>query len=1130
MVQKLHSNDTRLRQILRENFRADRRVNERLGPLSQILRTLPASEFQRIIAAFKTAAPITHRNLTTLGARYPWDLVWVREPFPVLDLPYALKWAALWLRGHSVKINEFRIFSTQLEALITSGNELEALNQLDAFVKVKGWSFWAVETRAALLQATEGTGSQRAWLTELQEKATNSIPGLLFQVFGDRNDDTFSYEAVYGRCHTSFPRFGGLAPWLVDYLFFRALGHVEEPRKAFASVLAREISSNLLDYYESIVECLTHLETDESLADLRPVGRELIQELLDDGYVDTRLSKMFFILSDGCVDPVLVENHSSPPWLGYVSGERACVEVQGKFREVCANLAETREKGAAAYDLVGKLLKWGLNHKILDVGAAVAVSSLYASTRIPDRPLPLSISVSHVSISLEDVATCGPATAMSILRSAFPDRWPRVLGNVADALVAVGTQELLSRYPTVNMAHLWWAITLKNAGRYDELKPLLAWLKQRGGLWARKAMVIEVELLGASGDFEGVLTTTVEEWGRSEFKHAYEFNCEAIFDGRGWRVWKTLDPVKVGIVAHFAFAATGIASIAYICKMACRTYLESGQRDSVVEEYDASTETRKALLVTFLRDVWIEENLSMCHRFQSTAEVRVERMGVLQLLIHWESSRESEYAEAIKELTFDQTMQRGLEQINRTRVFVNESAITRWAEKEVAQDYDRWRRLAETSAGSREVDDLLRQYALDPSNDQTLAAFAKGKPTAADAMLMDMVDRLYQRFLSDPTDGLDTFLSLRIRHGSFKGTLLGPLEEQGLLFGTGSSYFDEAFTERWGDALKLSSLDMEVLASEFQQFSKDVRGYIDDFVNERIQIGRPDKPRGAFQAQVSPLSARLFAAGLAERPPTFAAFLGTAYFVFWKLIEQTLSELRAEILEMLSTQIRTRLDQLIQAVRGRGPRCLSLVTTLTTVSTTTISQCESVAEWFSLPKAAEGEKVELKDAIDIATATTRNVYRAFGAEVKVDSLPSVRLPLTTDALATITDCLFVAFENAWKHSGLGSALDLVTVEASFDEMPKILTLCVRSKISYERRRALVDGELDSLRHKYLGALPLDLISIEGGSGFPKLSRVARAVPKAVNDKPFNFGVDAHCWWTTVSFPLYEREGVYEAYE
>lgn len=1129
MVQKAYGADARLRQVLRETLRANRRVAENLGPLKQLLERRPAREYERILSAFKTAAPLTHQNLTALGTRHPWELVWSREPFPLLALVDALRWAGLWLRGQSSKINEFRTFAVSVEELITCGEEAMALEQLDAFVKAKGWSLWAIELRATLLQATGGTAAQRAWFTQLQENAANSIPGLLFQVFGDRNDDTFSYEAVYGKCHSSFPRFESLAPWLVDYLYFRALGHVDEPRKAFASVLARDISSSLIDYYESIVECLTYLESDENVSELRPVGRGLIQELLHDGYVDHRLSKMHFLLSDGEVEFSLDDSPRLPTWLEFVEGKRSSTQKRGKFSEICAALLEARSRGAAAYDTVGKLLKWGINHKPLDVGPAVAVSGLYASTRLSDRPQPLAISVTYASVSIEDIATCRPPAAARILRLAFPEQWPLTPTSLADGIAVVGAKQLISRYQTPGMAHLWWAVTLKTAGLYQELGALIEWLKAQGEFFARKASVIEAEVFAAQGDLKGVLTAMVK-WILADHRHAQEFDCETIFSKNGWRVWKKLDLIEVGIVAHFSFAATGSASISYICKMACRTYLESGQRDAVIHQYESATDARKALIILFLRDVWIEENLSMCNRFQSTAEVRVERMSVLQLLLGWESSRESEYAEAIKEITFDQTMQRGLEQINRTRVFVNESAITRWAEKEVAQDYDRWHRLAETSAGGREVDDLLRQYALDPSNDQTLAAFAKGKPTAADAMLMDMVDRLYRRFLSDPTDGLDTFLSLRIRHGSFKGTLLGPFEEQGLIFGGGNSYSSEVFKERWCEGLKLPLADSEALSREFQSFSVDIRGYIDIFINERIQIRRPDKPLGAFQAQLPPLFARLLAAGLAERPPTFSAFLGTAYFVFWKLIEQGLSELREEIQATLSAQIRARIDDLIQTVRKKGQKCLPLVTTLTTVSTTTISHCESVAEWFRLPTAAEGERVELKDAIDIATASTRNVYRAFSADVSVTSLPVVRLPLTTSALATITDCLFVTFENAWKHSGLGSTLDIVAVEATFDDSSKILTLCVRSALSDDRHAELLYGKLDQLRHKYLGELPLDLINIEGGSGFPKLSRLARSVPKDVNDKPFNFGLDGQFWWTEVSFPLYEREGVYEAYE
>ena len=151
------------------------------------------------------------------------------------------------------------------------------------------------------------------------------------------------------------------------------------------------------------------------------------------------------------------------------------------------------------------------------------------------------------------------------------------------------------------------------------------------------------------------------------------------------------------------------------------------------------------------------------------------------MLLEWDNSHEVEYVEAIKDLTFDETLRRGLRRINQTRIFVNESAITRWAEKELLQDYDRWRRVSSSSTDSNIVDDIIRQYVVDPSNDEFLKAFASGKPTEADAMLIDFLNRLYKRFLLDPTDGLDSYLSLRIRHGSLRGTLYGPLEEQGLL-------------------------------------------------------------------------------------------------------------------------------------------------------------------------------------------------------------------------------------------------------------------------------------------------------------------------------------------------------------
>ena len=244
------------------------------------------------MSAIRAAAKKTFRSLCALGPRSTSELVWARPALEALPLERDLEWAGYWLSGHAVRINSFRDFAAALQEQVLAGELATAKSSLDSFVRAAGWSLWAVELRAALLQIAEGTSAQRAWFSELQAKSVSSIPGLLFQIFGDRNDDTFSYDAIHGKCMSSFPRFESMAPWLVDYLKFRALAQVDEARKALPGILSRDITSSLIDYYEDVVETLICIETKPELADLRSAASKLALSLIGEGYQDHRLHKL----------------------------------------------------------------------------------------------------------------------------------------------------------------------------------------------------------------------------------------------------------------------------------------------------------------------------------------------------------------------------------------------------------------------------------------------------------------------------------------------------------------------------------------------------------------------------------------------------------------------------------------------------------------------------------------------------------------------------------------------------------------------------------------------------------------------------------------------------------------------
>ncbi|NHL00501.1 hypothetical protein [Rubrivivax benzoatilyticus] len=1043
-----------------------------------------------------------------------------------LPLAHELCWAQYWLAGQAGRINAFRNTAAKIQRLVLINDIGEALCQLDIYVHSAGWSLWAVELRAALLQLSEGTAAQRAWLGGLQSKTVNSIPGLLFEVFGDRNDDTFSYDAIYGKCMNSFPRFESVAPWLVDYLKFRALSHIENPEKALPAILSRDITSSLIDYYEDVVEALACVEGDSSLLDIRPAASKLVSTLLEAGFTDHRLKKLHIALSaTEFSTETPIATHPTEDYCSVYLGSTQA-PANASLAGISGDLLQCQNHGAASYELVGKLLKWGLNLRGLDVGPAVALSALQSTSSIQDqRVLPFSAILLAESLCLDDIAALSAEKGLELLRAYLFQRGKHV---AKDQLLRPRSWDYREVLPNPGPLHLWLARQLLDADSFDELAEVTEFLRSRGPFWERQCAKLDAISLIKQRRLDEAIGR-LEVWFRKDFRYALEFPGEALFSSHKWADFKALDPIEVGLVAHYEFETKGAANVGYICKMACRKFLQDGLRQSVIEEYSSSSDSRRAQLVAFLRDVWIEQNLAMCHQYESTAQVRVERMTVLQLLLSWEDSRAVEYAEAIKDLTFDQTLQRGLERIDQTRVFVNESAISRWAEKELEQDYERWRRLSESSSGGRTVDDMLRQYALDPTNVEVLKEFANGRPTAADALLIDIVDRLFKRFLLDPTDGLDTYLSVRVRHGSLRGTILGPLEEQGLLYSTtGSS--EQAFEARWDDVLRLPPAEKARLLAMMREFSEDIRKLVTSFVEQRVQVQRPEKPDGAFPQVLPPLFAKLIAASLAERPVSFHAFLCAGYFVFWKLIEAGLSGLRAYVSEDLADSLHSRVERLMQELRSMGQRYLPLITTLTTAATMTKSQCDTVAEWFQLPSLVGGERYQLPDAIEIASVATRNVHRSFPANVQIVSLPATSLPLTTSALAVLMDCLFVVFENAWKHSGLAADLPNIQLLAEYDPSMRLLTLTTLSALSPKRRSELLDGELSRLRSKYLGELPLELISLEGGSGFPKLARMSRSVAREACAQPFDFGIEDEYWYTRVTVPLYEREGAFEAYE
>ncbi len=1096
-----------------------------LNTLINLRNSISIGEYKDCINQFCIFGNIDATNLLKLGQAKPENLVCQYINLDPLPLKNELHWAVHWLSLQTEAINIYVTTRNKIQNLILEDQFEQAIDVLDTFTENHGWSLWGIEIRCVLEQTVNGMTGLTEWLTPLKIASGNRLNGLIYEILSDRCEDTFSFYSFYAKCKNSFPRLKNLGPWVIPYLEYHALSQVNHVEDTLPIILSKEITSSLIDYYEIVVDSLVYIAVDKSMYHLMPTAKIVVLKLIECGINDSRLNKLLnlfidseevnFVLDDSIEDNLLKSlNFSSTKSIENDNTFKATIISLFKECEIHGNTAQTQ---------IDKLIKLGICYKNLDIGQVIANAAChFVNCSIGYTQSP-NLFIFNDKFKLEDITSFSFEEGIKILKRYILNNDNEIIKNIINLSEGNFNDCKVSK----NVLFLWLAKHLYSTEQYENLDRLLSELDKFGDFWSREVAKFRASILN-SKDHVIEAIDLINNWLIENPRYISEFDVTNIFENRKWRFFKELDFIKVGLISHHSYQATDIAGIGYICKMACRSILESGMRDNINSIFNDNLDIQDEI-IHFFANVWIDENLSLCTKFDTTEKVRQERIEILQLLLQWDAENASIYTDEIKDLTFDQTLQKGLRQIDQTRVFVNESAISRWAESEILPDYKRWMTVKDSSSGTRIIDDIISQFAVDANNRQLLLDISDGQPNISSALLIEIVDRLYKRFLNDPTDGLDCYLSLRIRHGSLRGTVFGPLEENRLLYFP-SDISKEEFIKIWGNIVDFNIVNIEEVLCFLEDFSKKIKFLVDELINELIQIHSIEKPRGAFKDNLSPEFLRIISSLIEESNLSFSAFLANCYFLFWKIVELALKDLNSYIANDFKDKIKQEFDDLIGKLRSLNNRSalLPMITTLQSVSTDTQIQCDMISDWFRIPAHVDDEDFQLPDAIDIAQAATQNVYRTLDAIFRHEN--TIKIPLTTSALAVLTDCLFVIFENAWKHSGLGSALEYIDIETQYDESNKLLTFIIYSDLSEERKLVLNATEIQRLKEKYIRTLPIHLVNREGGSGFAKLARLVRFVNRAQCPSPFNFGLKDSRWFVQVTVPLYEREGRFEAYE
>lgn len=1078
------------------------------------------TRYDDALHALIATAPNEYAQLFQMGQRRFGALAHYGEPFSTLPLESELRWTAQWLNIRAQQITKFREVASGISDLVGDEKYDAALNALTTYRSQVGYSFWQVELEVALVSAHEGPAAAKSLVSTLRKSCQHdSIPGFLAYLIGDRNEEGVTYDAFHARCKESIPRMN-IDEWLKGYLLYRALQNYELTPAALGQNLRNERRACIIDLYEGFIEtCMTICANHE----LRNYRKDVLValDMLGD-VVDYRLGKIR-LYAGGQWDQGLscTSNEASSwsdlyPFLLYRGASATKIAATEQRSQIYKDLVDMWDRGSGADKAVERLLKFGINLKSLDIGIALATHA----ERQSSKTAPLMLIAAGAPLCLKGVAIeemyGGPVDlSRNLLAEYAAQPGASSEANVALSIFLGKTSDLTT---LSSLGRLWIANSCLANGNYQIAERAVDSLNEAGPRWTREATKHQFVSAYTRGDLKAacqVLTLSLTK----DRAIGSELPVTEMFQGKKWRDFSSLDPIHVGIAAHFAYDAPPASPVGFILSSSCRMVMKSDIRSVLDGEPNPNMglQQREQMLLYF-EEVWNEDVLSRTGAFETTHDVRVERLNVVRRLLDWDKENEETYRAIIKELTLDETLWQGVKQVNETRVFVNEPAITRWAEKELFDDYKRWIEFLNIDLPTEEVTELkVLEYLSMPMGNLS-GVVSLERVTESDAMFSSIVTRLFERFLYDPTDGLNCYLSVRVRHGSLLRALLGPSEAADLL-PADSAMDEDGGIDRVTKLTGASWSDAPAAYSALQYFASAFRALGDELVRERVQLVGVMHPKGLIQprlryAQVLEQLSRAARLG-------FSIFLETCYVIFWRSLSDSLEEARTFLAtdeKNSITEIFATLTAKLQEIPSVSPQFLAAVTQ---AATHTRAACDHVSAWFQLPNMRDVLTFDVNQAVEVAKRISQTLYPGYEPRVSQTN-EALALPLASTGLSTIVDCLLIVLDNVWEHSSVG---DRPEVKLTISRDNNILHLRAVSPIAPSVLMHLQAGGLEEIRQRLESSEHIGLVSKEGGSGLAKLKRLA-AVLDPNQQRAFNFGLDAPNseWFVSLGMRLHAHEG------
>lgn len=518
----------------------------------------------------------------------------------------------------------------------------------------------------------------------------------------------------------------------------------------------------------------------------------------------------------------------------------------------------------------------------------------------------------------------------------------------------------------------------------------------------------------------------------------------------------------------------------------------------------------KEKLIYFLKNIAKQEIYYSSYLYDGQDALDNERIEVCLLLADLDSSNTEEYYNEISEITRAQLIRKGIKQIDESKIYVDVKGIKKSLDKDLRESFIRSQNLLNVPLD--QLDKIIES-----SSPVLIPYYSKKQESTSNEELIDKIKltsysrfeifndaflKIRDKFIASNEYGIDTYLSMRIRHGTLLGEIRSVFENFNLITKKESDSGRYLNNTYWLTKFSFGEVDIEAKFNEiFSNFSLEIDTCSDEFKNKFLQIKTESKgSEGLFNYSFSnDVIFKLFKKRFADIAD-YDIFYDEIIDVLWDKTEDNLVVVRnyiGTILKPLVDKILSNLKRDIEALipRYQYHTVNELIREITSCQTSISLEFDKISQWFQRTNNKTINDFTIELPINASLSTIRRLYPTYSRlspilDIKTDTV------VEGEYFASFTDIFQILLHNLIKHSHLavGDLMSSIHVE----ENGNVLKITTRSNVHQERDLYELNENIRLTNMQLSKKETIEKTRKEGGSGYLKIKKILQTDLLRVN--------------------------------